>query len=167
MGGFRTEQSTKKIMWGCVLVAIVLLVGIAVYLIGGLSPYRQLKRGGYTGSQEQWLASLVGETADSSVTRAYELACQNGYKDDFESWSNILLGMSATDHSASMYSLACENGYQGTLQEWLLSISEKPDKLGRSGRTQPQTEYELACIFGYEGTFIEWLVSVTYERISN
>ena len=169
MGDFRgariSKSETKK--WPLILVIFIIAAAIALLLIRDTSPFQQLKKDGYKGTEEQWLASLVGETVDKNADSAYSLACQNGYTADYATWAEVLTGHSAAESSDSMYDLACQNGYQGTLQEWLLTLAQNPDKLGKSKGTQNKTEYELACDFGYEGTFIEWIVSVAYERIPN
>lgn len=153
-----------------VLIGIVVLLAVGLLcLIGGLqnrSPYQKLVHNGYVGTQEQWLASLVGEEANTGdVETAYELAVKNGYKGTEAEWIETLLG-SPVDHiNASPYSIACENGFEGSLAEWLTDIADKPDTLGISNGEGQKTEYELACEYGYSGTFIEWLVSVTHDRV--
>lgn len=157
-----------------------LLIGIAAVLVVGVlcligvfqqkSIYRQIVQAGYTGTQEQWLASLVGEETDRSAKSAYQLAVENGYKGSETEWTETLCGTSAEfvdvcPEDLSSYESACRNGFQGSLSEWLIFISDDPEGLGKSGKGEKKTEYELACEYGYTGTFTEWLVSITHDRV--
>lgn len=164
------RKKRNKAKWAIVLV--IAAVAIAVLLARGLlnvhnnSIYRMIVQDGYTGSQEQWLASLVGEEVDTDKGKtAYELACENGYSASESKWIETLTGVVTDEVQKSPYATACENGFQGTLSEWLTEIADKPDKLGKSGRNEKKTEYEYACEYGYTGSFIEWLVSVTQDRV--
>lgn len=154
---------------------VPVLVGLAVVLAAGLllmvaglnnqSAYQKIVRDGYSGTQEQWLASLVGEETDSNADTSFELAVRNGYKGSEPEWIKALLDISIESVDASPYKLACENGFEGSLVEWLTSIADNPEVLGQSESAEQKTEYELACEYGYDGTFIEWLISVTHDRV--
>lgn len=162
----KRKKNMKVAVWAGV---VVILTVVLVAMICGLqnrSVYQTIVHNGYTGTQEQWLASLVGEDADSGdAESAYELAVANGYKGTEAEWIETLIG-SRVDHiNASPYSLACENGFDGSLAEWLTDIADKPENLGKSDDGSQKTEYELACEYGYSGTFIEWLVSITHDRV--
>ena len=149
-----------------IIVFLVIIVIAMLWFIQGQSPYQMIVRDGYAGSQEQWLASLVGEeVATGDVETAYELAVAYGYKESETEWLETLLGTKVTGNGASPYTLACENGFDGTLAEWLTEIADKPEKLGRSDGDGQKTEYELACEYGYPGTFVEWLVSITLDKV--
>lgn len=147
--------------------AAVLLVSVIVWMRGTQerSIYQTIVSKGYTGTQEQWLASLVGETADDETKTAYTLAVANGYKGSEAAWNRTLTGITGSSNYANTYALARENGFDKTLTEWLTEISDDPENLGVSTGDGKKTEYELACEYGYSGTFIEWLVSVAYDRV--
>ena len=165
--GTRVKEANSGKRWGLLLaVAILLVAAVAVLWLGRSdAPYRQLCRDGYTGTQEQWLASLVGETVEQNGERAYDMAQALGYTGSHGDWSELVTGVRQETAGKNMYELACGNGYEGTLPQWLDSLAQQPDKLGRSGGAKEKTEYELACDFGYEGTFTEWIVAVAYDRI--
>lgn len=165
-----TKKSERRVKPGVIVIVLatvaILLVAI-VWSTQNQSIYRTIVRNGYTGTQEQMLASLVGEEADSDVESAYTLAVNNGYKGTLADWSETFVGVPVEFTGVSTYRQACENGFEGSLTEWLTQIASNPEKLGRSGNGQQKTEYELACEYGYIGTFIEWLVSVTQDRVLN
>lgn len=148
-------------------VIVILLIAVAAMLLNvhNRSVYQVISHDGYTGTQEQWLASLVGEETDMNAESAYELAVRNGYIGSESEWIEALAGVSVEKVKTSPYQLACEMGFEGSLTEWLTQIADKPEKLGRSNDEEKKTEYELACEYGYTGTFIEWLVSVTHDRV--
>ena len=152
-------------MWiGVAAVIAILMIVVLAIPKGGV--YRTIVRSGYSGTQEQWLASLVGEEADAgNVETAYELAVQNGYKGSEAVWIETLTGASLETVEKTPYAIACENGFTGSLTEWLTGLADQPEKLGRSKRSAEKTEYEFACEYGYSGTFIEWLVSVTQDHV--
>ncbi len=129
------------------------------------SVYQIIVQDGYQGTQEQWLASLVGqEVSPSEGKTAYELACENGYKRTERVWMKTLTGNAKAASGASPYAVACKNGYSGSLAQWLESIADAPENLGRSEDSSNKTEYELAREYGYTGTFLEWLISVVSDR---
>lgn len=147
---------------------IVILFAISLVWMRGsqkYSIYQTIVNKGYTGTQEQWLASLVGEEVDNQAITAYELAVQNGYTGSESTWMETIVGSSVEPVNATTYQLACKNGFDGSLSEWLTSIAENPAELGRTKSSAQKTEYELACEYGYSGTFTDWLVSVTHDRV--
>ena len=81
----------------------------------GDSAYVLAVENGYTGTEEEWLASLKGNQGDNGLT-AYELAVENGYTGTVAEWLADLEG-------ASAYELAVEAGYEGTKAEWLESLN--------------------------------------------
>lgn len=168
-----TPKKTRKYLAVAVVLCIVaVLVGtvfishIIKYSMQEDSVFQKIVRDGYTGTQEQWLASLVGEEVrDESAKTAYELACEYGYRASKQVWLETLTHHTPEDMQKTPYTIACENGYSGTLVQWLTTLAEDPDMLGRSNSAEGKTDYELACEYGYAGTFIEWLVSVTHDRV--
>lgn len=150
-------------------IAIILAALLAVTLLGlrNRSVFQTISSRGYRGTQEQWIASLVGEEANPSDTAetAYALAVKNGYSGSQSEWFRTLTGYTTDEASISPYALVCKNGFEGSLTEWLTEIANKPEELGISDTKGKKTEYELACEYGYSGTFIEWLVSVTQDRV--
>ena len=166
-----TKKGKKKfitIILCAVLATFFVALACKEFRLHNRSVYQTLVSKGYQGTQEQLLASLVGEEADSdNEETAYKLAVENGYKGSEMEWVETLVGdtIDSINIHDSPYILACKNGFEGTLTEWLTKIADNPEKLGKSDEKDKQTEYELACVYGYSGTFIEWLVSLTNDRI--
>ena len=169
------KQTAKRHKAGkpitAILIGIIVLLVVAMFVMlwfaQGRSAYQMIVHDGYKGTQEQWLASLVGEETDGSADTAYELAVKNGYKGSETEWIEAIVGVSLESVNTSPYKLACEHGFEGSLSEWLTGIADTPEMLGQSDNAEQRTEYELACEYGYSGTFIEWLVSVTHDRVFN
>ncbi len=164
----KPREKRNGTIWG-VLICAVLLVGcgIGAWLLwfSGDSVFDQIVSDGYEGTQEQWLASLVGEeTEEKTGKSAYQLAYENGYQQPETVWLETLTGNSDAKPGISPYTAARLCGYTGSLAQWLESIAEDPEELGRSNGNGQKTEYELACEYGYTGTFIEWLISVANDR---
>lgn len=76
-----------------------------------VSAYQIAVGNGFKGTEEEWVASLKGETGES----AYDLACQLGFKGTEEEWIASLHGKDGK----SAYELAVDAGFQGTLDDWL------------------------------------------------
>ncbi len=72
----------------------------------GASAYELAVESGYSGTLEEWLSSLKGDTGSD--------------------------GEDGTD-GKSAYELAVESGYSGTLEEWLLSLKGEDGADGQSG----------------------------------
>ena len=124
--------------------------------------YESLVQNGYTGTTEEWLASLVGETVDTPIenSTAYHLAVDNGYSGTFKEWMEAHLGEPYAGNSQTTFHAACEQGYTGTLNEWLTSLVKNLEALGKSSAGEEKTTYEIACEYGFEGTFIDWIISL-------
>ena len=94
------------------IVKKIVSVGLAAVLVAGISAgttvltnkkivtvnakysesaYDIAVKNGYKGTEEQWLASLVGEAGENGKS-AYDLAVDNGYKEDVKSWLASLIG---------------------------------------------------------------------------
>lgn len=166
-GKTRKHKKSKSVPLLITVICIMLAVlGGILYFIYNQSIYQLIVRDGYTGTEEQWLASLVGEeVGQDGAESAYELAVANGYAGTEAKWIETIIGVPAAEIKASPYALACENGFEGSLAEWLAEIADKPEKLGISDGKGQKTEYELACEYGYSGTFVEWIVSVANDRV--
>lgn len=156
----------KKRILIITLVALLLGIGVFSLFLNGnngdtavAQAYEEAVKLEYTGTMEEWVAALVGETVPGENQSAYLLACEKGYSGTFDQWMQALTGMTATDQSLSAYQLMRQNGFGGTLTEWLNTLVKHPEKLGHS-ENDGKTEYELACEYGFEGTYIEWLVSL-------
>ena len=160
------SKTSKLLVKICVVAVVVLAFAVCgvLFISNSRSVFDTIVRAGYQGTQEQWLASLVGEESGIADTQtAYELACSNGYRKSEVEWIKTLTGVTA--ESGSPFKIACQNGFEGSLVDWLNQIADEPDNLGKSHEGEEKTEYELACYFGYTGSFIEWLVSVTQDRV--
>lgn len=74
----------------------------------GESNYQIARRNGFTGTEAEYLKSLIGKTN-------YQLAVDGGYAGTLDDW------LSELTHKDS-YALAVENGFDGTLEEWIESL---------------------------------------------
>ena len=100
--------------------------------VNGKSAYEIAKEGGYTGTEEEWLASLKGAdgTNGTNGKSAYEIARDGGYTGTEEEWLVSLKGADGTNgtNGKSAYEIAKAGGYTGTEEEWLESLKgEKGD----------------------------------------
>ena len=113
-------------------------------LIGpqGLSAYQVAVVEGFEGTVSEWLASLVGPTGDS----AYEIAVQEGFVGTKAQWLASLVG----PQGLSAYQVAVVEGFEGTVSEWLASL------VGPTG----DSAYEIAVQEGFVGTKAQWLASL-------
>lgn len=167
----RQKQRRTRNIVVFAIVAVLCVASVLVYFLTQRSVYRTLCTAGYEGTQEQWLASLVGEELGAQERSAYELAVENGYNKPYSVWMKTLTGVATEDVQKTPYQVACENGCEESLTQWLTQIAENPKSLGRSKDGEEQTAYELACEYGYigpsggTGTFIEWLVSLSSDRV--
>lgn len=160
----KKQRRIRNITIVAVIASFLCVSLLLVFLLPQKSAYRILCDDGYTGMQEQLIASLVGEEMESDGDTAYTLAVENGYKKSKAEWMKTLTGAEATDEKQTTYQVACANGFEGSLTQWLNHIVEDPDALGKSKDGNP-TEYELACEYGFTGTFVEWIVSLSSEQI--
>ena len=110
--------------------------------------YEALTSKGYTGTFEEWVASLTGADGKS----AYEVAVENGFSGTVEEWLVSLVGATGAE-GKSVYDLAVEGGFTGTLEEWLSSL------VGATG-ADGKSAYDLAVEGGYTGTLDEWIASL-------
>lgn len=165
--GFEHEFVRKKTLWLVGITAFIFLAVAGIWrIILPPSVFQTIVHAGYSGTQEQWLASLVGEEVGGhDVKTSYELACENGYHGTAADWTEAITGTAIPAQQKSLYQVARENGFNGTLVEWLTQIAQDPYSLGRSSETEEKTSYEMACEYGYSGTFIEWIVSVATESV--
>ena len=108
----------------------------------GKSAYQVAVDNGYTGTEEEWLASLVGPAGKS----AYQLAVDNGYVGTLPEWIASLKG----EPGDSAYEIAVQEGFVGTKSQWLASL------VGPQGLSA----YQVAVAEGYEGSISQWLASL-------
>ena len=113
-----------------------------VILRYGYSAYRLAVLNGFVGTEEQWLASLVGPQGDS----AYQVAVQQGFVGTKDEWIASLVG----PQGLSAYQVAVVDGFDGTVSQWLASL------VGPQGKSA----YQVAVDNGYEGTEVQWLASL-------
>lgn len=88
-----------------------------VEAIRGLSAYQLAVKNGYTGTEEQWLASITGVEGKS----AYQVAKEEGFEGTKTEWLASLKGDKG-DQGKSAYQVAQDGGYTGTEAEWLESL---------------------------------------------
>ena len=109
----------------------------------GLSAYEIAKAGGYTGTEEQWIASLKGDPGakgDSGVAgarglSAYEIAKASGYTGTEEQWLESLKGTPGAKGDSgvaglSAYDIAKAGGYTGIEEDWIASLKGDPGDPG-------------------------------------
>ena len=143
--------------------------------LNGKSAYEIAVDNGYTGTEAEWLASLIGEAGangdiGNNGKSAYELAVENGFTGTEEQWLATLIGPEGAAGAAgqdgkSVYELAVENGFTGSLDEWLTSLVGEQGQQGQQGEQgqEGKSAYELAVENGYTGTLEQWLTSLAGE----
>ena len=93
---------TKSLITIVAIIAVVgllLSVGTSVLIGGGkngLSAYELAVQNGYSGTELEWLASLVGEVGENGKS-AYELAVEKGYSGTEDQWLESLIGTDGKD----------------------------------------------------------------------
>jgi hypothetical protein len=136
----------------------------------GDSAYTVAIAGGFVGSEEAWLTSLVGPSGPS----AYSIAVANGYPDTEAAWLVSLEGESA-------YAIAVDNGYNGDEVSWLASLIGPPGASAyqtwlQNGNAGTEAEflnsligakgpsgdsaYSIAVQNGFSGSEAQWLASL-------
>ena len=126
---------TREIFW---YLAGAWTDGISTGL-NGEGIYELAVRKGFEGTEEQYLASLVGRSA-------YEEARANGYIGTSSEWLDSLQGKNA-------YELAVMAGYEGTLAQWLDDLKGadgsaiKPDAVGEPSELAAYGEERAGFIF--------------------
>jgi hypothetical protein len=93
-----------------------------IQLIKDITPndaYRIAVKHGFSGTVDDWLASLKGERGYSN----YELAQQAGFTGTLREYLDSLKGEQGIQ-GKSAYEVAVENGYTGTVDEWLLQVGD-------------------------------------------
>lgn len=137
--------------------------------IAGKSAYDIAVDNGYTGSVDDWLASLVGANGAS----AYELAKSAGFVGTMLEWLASLKGKDGLNGSngldgRSAYQVAVSKGYVGSETDWLTSLIGKDGRDGLPGidgtngldGRDGKSAYVLAVENGFVGTEVEWLASL-------
>lgn len=138
--------------------------------------YAQAVSLGYTGSLEDFINILKGDSGDS----AYDIAVKNGFEGTEAQWLQTLKGKTA-------YEIAVENGFEGTVTEWLQSLKGDQGEQGAQGEKGEQgaqgeqglpgdngatgdnglSAYEIALINGFIGTETDWLNSLLKDSNNN
>lgn len=83
-----------------------------------LSAYDIAKDSGFTGTKDQWLASLRGVDGKS----AYELAVIKGYNGTEADWITSLKGIVGSNGKTA-YEIAVAYGYTGTEADWIKKLT--------------------------------------------
>lgn len=123
----------------------------------GKSAYEIAVEHGFTGTEEEWLASLEGADGVNGLS-AYQVAVNNGFVGTEAQWLISLEGTPGANgtngtNGISAYQSALNNGFIGTEAEWLASIE------GTDG-TNGLSAYEVALSEGFVGTQAEWVASL-------
>ena len=141
----------------------------------GKTAYQVAVDEGYTGTEEEWLESLIGpqgqkgdtgETGPRGETgpggkSAYDIAVEEGYTGTEAEWLASLVGPQgiqgpAGEDGKSAYEVAVDEGYTGTEAEWLASLVGPQGQQGIQG-PQGKSAYEQAVEGGYTGTEAEFM----------
>lgn len=129
----------------------------------GKSAYELAKEQGYTGTIDQWLASLVGNPGATGAVgkSAYELALDSGFVGTQQDWLLSLRGA----NGKSAYELAVDNGFVGDLTAWLATLKGEKGDPGTNG-VNGKSAYELykQAYPDYTGTYEEWLLSLKGDK---
>lgn len=147
----------------------------------GDSAYEVAVENGFSGTEQQWLASLEGEpgptgptgpagatgpagTPGASGPSAYQAAVDNGFQGTEQEWLASLEGPQGED-GRSAYQVALDNGFPGTEAQWLASLEGEAGPVGPAGETGPSgaegpSAYEVAVAGGFAGTEAQWLASL-------
>ena len=132
----------------------------------GLSAYDIAKAGGYTGTEEEWIASLKGEQGvkgDSGVAGAAGTSCTATKLEDdagveikcgetvVDTVKNGAKGDSGVAGAAglSAYEIAKAGGYKGTVEQWIESLKGDPGAAGTSCTAEEVTGgVKITCTDG-------------------
>ncbi len=125
----------------------------------GRKAFEKIKQNGYSGTIEEWLASLVGENYPGETKDAYSIAQEKGYRGSYQDWILTITGYTTKEQAATAYQVVRDHGQPYSLTAWLNTLVENPTSLGHTSGGSV-SEYDRACQNGFQGTFIEWLVSL-------
>ncbi|MGG1758502.1 hypothetical protein ACTWKC_18130 [Bacillus sp. 4A_MP3] len=89
---------------------------VNVSIVTGKSAYDIAVENGFSGTIEEWLASLKGEKGNTGATGA------KGDKGDTGTTGAKGATGAAGKDGKSAYELAVQQGFSGTLDEWLASL---------------------------------------------
>ena len=125
----------------------------------GLSAYDVAVAVGFTGTEEEWLASLKGAKGDPGETgatglSAYEVAVAGGYTGTEAEWLASLKGAKGDPGDVgasglSAYEIAVAGGYAGTEEEWLASLKGEKGDQGETGSGCTATAFSSSSGSGY------------------
>ena len=122
---------------------------------GAKSAYDIAVDNGFTGTEEEWLASLHGKDGTNGLS-AWELAIQQGITNlNLYEWLQSLQGKDGY----SAYQIALSHGFVGSEDEWLTSLRGEDGQDGAEGKSA----YDVAVIEGFTGTQSEWVASLKGE----
>lgn len=110
----------------------------------GATAYELAVSNGFSGSRDEWLASLEGSVGPEGPQG------DKGDKGD----KGDTGGQGVPGKSA--YEIAVENGFVGTRDQWLASLQGKDGQPGPAGKSA----YEVAVDNGFQGTRDQWLASL-------
>lgn len=113
----------------------------------GKTSYQHAVDNGFTGTEQQWLASLKGPKGDKGDTGT------QGPKGDVGSQG--IPGQQGSN-GLSAYEIAVSQGFPGSEPAWLASLQGPQGTAGDNG----QSAYETAVDEGFVGTEAEWLASL-------
>jgi hypothetical protein len=122
----------------------------------GASAYEVAVANGFSGTEAEWLSSLVGPQGDPGA--------------DGAPGADGVAGQDGTD-GLSVFDVAVANGFSGTEAEWLASLVGDPGPQGDPGvdgldgapgadGADGASAYEVAVAGGFVGTEAEWLASL-------
>ena len=117
----------------------------------GKSAFELAKQQGFTGTLDEWIASLKGEKGNVGPDgkSAYDIAKAGGFEGDEKAWLESLHGAKG-DAGESIYQVAKRNGFQGTETQYLEA-------------QKGESAYSIAVRQGFKGNEAEWIASLAGE----
>ncbi len=135
----------------------VTVASILSLVPNGKSAYDVAIQNGFSGTEAQWLASLVGQRGPEGQQgptgqSAYETALMSGFSGTQTEWLNSLKGLKGDtgaigpvgpqgpqgNAGKSAYQAAVDSGYIGTQAQWLQSLTGPTGPQGPQGIEGPQ-----------------------------
>lgn len=138
----------------------------------GKSAYDIAVEEGFTGTQYEWLVTLVGQSGAAGKS-AYRSALDAGFVGTEAQWIASLKGKDGTNGTngtngidgrdgKSAYQVAVSRGFVGSEVEWLASLKGADGIKGDDGSmgVDGKSAYQLAVEGGFAGTVSDWLASL-------
>ncbi len=156
-----------------VLFAVSITIN-ATNVTNGKSAYEIAVECGYVGTEQEWIASLVGSKGETGAQGIQGIQGETGETgaqgiqgiqgEKGETGAQGIQGIQGEKgetgaqgaNGLSAFELAQANGYVGTQEQWLDEILNKKGDTGETGASA----YDVAVANGYVGTEQEWLATL-------